>query len=101
MTRHYKTTLMWRTQNWDNSYISKCGPKRGARPTLAENLLTKTHQQEKLNLTNVASKDTTLRSTQVFSTLPYTYGENENMEIWKYFFWKKLEILNVIFVPKF
>ena len=47
MTRHYKTTLMWRTQNWDNSYISKCGPKRGARPTLAENLLTKTHQQEK------------------------------------------------------
>ena len=92
MTRHYKTTLMWRTQNWDNSYISKCGPKRGARPTLAENLLTKTHQQEKLNLTNVASKDTTLRSTQVFSTLPYTYGENENMEIWKYFFWKKLEI---------
>ena len=71
---------MWRTQNWDNSYISKCGPKLGARPTLAENLLTKTHQQEKLNLTNVASKDTTLRSTQVFSTLPYTHGENKN---WK------------------
>ena len=55
----------------------------------------------KTKFTNVASKDTTLRPTQVFSTLPYTYGENENMEIWKYFFWKKLEILNVIFVPKF
>ena len=28
-----------------------------------------------------------------FSRLPYTYGEFGNMEIWKYFFWKKLEIL--------
>ena len=55
-----------------------------------DTLLTKTHQQEKLQ--NVASKDTTLRSTQAFSTLPYTHGENENMEIWKYFFGKKLEI---------
>ena len=33
--------------NWDDSYKSKCGPKHGARPTPADNLLTKTHWQEK------------------------------------------------------
>ena len=68
-----------------NSYIWKCGP----RPTLAENLLTKTHKQEKLNLRNAASKDTTLQSTQAFSTLPHTHGENEKLEIWKKIFLEK------------
>ena len=51
--------------------------------------------EKKLNLQNIASKDTTLRSTQVFSTLPYTNGENEKLEIWKYFFWKKLEKMEI------
>ena len=41
-----------------------------------------------INQNTPTGKTTTLRSTQVFSTLPYTYGENENMEILKYFFGK-------------
>ena len=97
-TQSHLNYLMWRDkiyipQLWTyklyNSYILKCGPKHGARPTLAENLLTKTHKQEKLNLRNAASKDTTLQSTQAFSTLPHTHGENEKLEIWKYFFLEK------------
>ena len=42
MTRHYKTTLKWRTQI-GTIPIDRNVDQYGARPTPADNLLTKTH----------------------------------------------------------
>ena len=44
---------------------------------------------------NSASEDTTLLFTQAFSSLPYTYGKNEKLEIWRNFFWKKMEKMEI------
>ena len=66
---------------------------------------TKTNSSGQFTLTlsywennNSASKDTTLPSTQAFLSLPYTYGENEKLEIWRNFFLEKIGKINVIFI---
>ena len=85
MTRHYKTTqIIWRTQNWDSSYISKCGPKFGA-----------THQWKNWIKQNLAEKFSRLPSTQD-SCLPKTHAhlwkKYGKLEFQKCFFFLNLEI---------
>ena len=71
--------------NWDNSYISKCG----ARPTPADNLLTKTQWQEKPRFNKCCKQGyNTPVYPSIFNT-PVHHGENEKLEIWRKFFLEK------------
>ena len=73
-------TLIWRTQNWDSSYISKCGPKCGA-----------THQWKNWIRQNLAEKFSRLPSTY-FQDYRLTYGKNLENWNFKNVFFFNLEI---------